>query len=104
MTPFTYEGLIAEVVGINYGYIDVSSRVAQTQEDGPEERPRHSEGGRGRGRGRRIQGPHGNRGAPHNGFMNEEGDERVRISLYGAGRLFYVRPGSASWCCCECCH
>ncbi|ELR13548.1 Sec1 family protein [Acanthamoeba castellanii str. Neff] len=96
-TQFTYEGIIAEVLGIDHGSTEADPGVVPVpgaDEDeggkgGRRGRGRGNEGrggGRGRGRGRGREA--GKNGAGGDEDSDAASDEKVRISLYGAGALF----------------
>jgi hypothetical protein len=100
-TQFTYEGIIAEVLGIDHGSTEVDPDVIPVpgaEENGSKKNGRRGAGderGRGRGRGGSGRG----RGAKRTGrgddgteedAYTEEDEDKVRISLYGSGTLFNV--------------
>jgi hypothetical protein len=101
-TQFTYEGIIAEVLGIDHGSTEADPDVVPVPGADKDEGGKSGRRGEGRGRGRGNEDRGGGRGrgrgrgAGKNGAGGDEdsdaaSDEKVRISLYGAGALFNVR-------------
>jgi hypothetical protein len=98
-TQFTYEGIIAEVLGIDHGSTEVDPDVIPVpgaDENGSKKNGRRGAGderGRGRGRGGSGRG-RGAKGRGDDGTeedeYTEEDEDKVRISLYGSGTLFNV--------------